>query len=634
MKRIKERLPMRRLLIRILLILLVAGIVFSLTGGAILAIYIEKKVEKQIGEELFFSIGSGGGAKLYYYDTIDRQTGIGEAIALTESELYGGYRSQYVRYDDIPENLIHAFVCIEDKRFFDHSGVDWKRTLSAALNYVLPFNDSFGGSTITQQLIKNVTERDEYSFSRKIQEIFWALDLETKMSKTEILELYLNIINLSRGCYGVGAASHYYFSKAPSQLTLAECASIAAITNNPSYYDPIQNPSHNLARRNLILSQMYEQGYIVQEEYEAAKAEELTLVVSEDSDAQTIHSWYVDMVTEDVIQDLIKQYGYSRTVANLMLYTGGLKIYTAMDPYVQHVLETYYSDISNFQADSKEAYMQSAMMVMDPQTGDILGVAGAVGEKKANRLQNYATQTLRPAGSVIKPLSVYAPALEAGIITWGSVYDDTTVNFGNYNLDESAGMIVEPVAWPKNANGIYSGLTDINCALEESVNTIAVKVLEDLGLDASFSYLKDRLQMTSLIEEKTLSNGKLVTDKDYASLALGQFNYGVTVREITAAYSALANQGIYNPTRTYYQVTDQAGNVLLENPYQGEAVMSEANAAIMTQMLANVTKSGTGKAITLKEQVACAGKTGTTQSNYDRWFIGYTPYLLGGIWCG
>lgn len=627
-RRKKSEGEFRRFGLLCLVVSLLVGSILATICGAFFAIYIQRSVEKEIDESLFLTMKSGGGAKLYYYNEN------GDPVEMTESELYGGYRSLYVSYAEIPKHLLHAFISIEDKRFFEHNGVDWKRTISASMNYFLQFSDSFGGSTITQQLIKNITDKDEYSFQRKLQEIFWALDLETKMDKNEILELYLNIINLSQGCYGVGAAASYYFSKSVSDLTLAECATIAAITNNPSYYDPIRNPEHNLARRNLILSQMLEQGYLSDEEYQEAIEEKLLLHLSEEGKENTVHSWYVDLVIEDVIQDLMEQYGYTRAMANLKLYAGGLKIYTAMDPNVQSVLEDYYADLSHFRVTDAEETMQSAMIVMNPKTGDILGVAGAVGEKKGNRLQNYATQTLRPAGSVIKPLSVYAPALENGVITWGSVYDDTPVNFGPYNLDETKGSIVQPVEWPKNANGIYRGLTDINYALKQSINTVAVKVLEDLGLEESFYFLTEQLHMDNLIAQKTLSDGRVITDIDYASLALGQFNYGVTVREMTAAYSALANEGIYSNARSYHQVTDDKGNVLLFKPYSGEAVIREETAAIMTQMLQNVVTSGTGKSITLKNKVACAGKTGTTQNNYDRWFVGYTPYLLGGIWCG
>ena len=454
------------------------------------------------------------------------------------------------------------------------------------------------------------------------------------MDKNEILGLYLNIINLSQGCYGVGAASEYYFSKSVSELTLSECACIAAITNSPTYYDPIRNPENNERRRLLILREMYELEYIDYEEYEEAKAQTVELNISASAEEESVNSWYVDMVVDDVMSDLMKEYGYSRTMASLIVYTGGLRIYTVMDKDVQDVLDKYYSDVSNFLNGKGGETPQSSMIVIDSKTGDILGVAGAVGAKSGNRVQNFATYSVRPAGSVVKPLSTYAPALEAGIIDWATVYDDTPVNFGKYNLDSSKGKIVEPVPWPKNSTNSYRGLTNINYAIEHSVNTVTVKVLEDLGLDTSFDFLYNKLKMTSIIPSKTLDNGNVISDKDYAALALGQFNYGVTVREITAAYSIFANDGIYNDYRSYYKITDSSGRQVLENKYHGEAVISEENADIMTLMLQNVVSNGTATDITLDKKIECAGKTGTTQNKYDTWYIGYTPYCIGGVWFG
>ncbi len=619
---------------RILTVLLLVITVTSTVVGLVFAIYIDRNIEKSVDESLFSAVGGGAATKLYYYEFTDRENRVGEAIELTEEEIYGGYRCEYVEYERIPQSLVNAFVSIEDKRFYKHSGVDWIRTLSAGLNYFLKFSDSYGGSTITQQLIKNVTQNDDYSFQRKIQEILWALDLETKMGKDEILGMYMNIINLSQGCYGVGAASKYYFSKDVSELTLCECACIAAITNSPSYYDPIRNPENNTYRRNLILHAMYEQGYISEAEFKENYDREVTLNVSGASDVDRVNSWYADMVIEDVIEDLMEKQGYSRQMANLMIYTGGLKIYTAMDIKVQQKLEEYYADTANFYGNIDGEKPQSSMIVIDPRTGDILGVAGAIGKKTANRVQNFATQTLRPAGSVVKPLSVYAPALEEGIITWSSVYDDVPVNFGNYNTDPNRGELIEPKPWPKNSNGIYRGLTNVNYAVEHSTNTVVVKVLEDLGLDRSFNVLKNKLHMDSLILEGQNTYGGVITDRDYAALALGQFNYGVTVREITAAYSALANNGIYNTPRSYLKVTDIRGNEILSNAYRGEIVFSEETASLMTMMLENVVERGTATAITLDDAVDCAGKTGTTQNNFDRWYIGYTPYYICGTWYG
>ncbi len=612
------------LLIILTVLILIVGLSFS--------IYVGATMESEVNQALFEVLDGNSVSKIYYYEN-DENRSLGLSTELEGQELYGGYRSIPIEYEELPKELVYAFISIEDRRFFTHDGVDWKRTLGASANYFLNFREEFGGSTITQQLIKNVTEQDDYSFQRKIQEILWALDLETKMSKEEILEKYLNIINLSNGCHGVGAASEYYFSKSVAELTLVECASIAAITNNPSYYDPIRNPENNKYRRDIILKQMYEQEYIDEAQYKSAITEEINIKLSS-SGKSNINLWYVDMVITDVINDLMEM-GYTKTMANMLIYTGGLKIYTAMDYEIQSTLETYYADNSHFYWDSKaKENPQSSMIIIDAKTGDILGVAGAVGQKQANRLQNFATDTLRPAGSVIKPLSVYAPAMESGIITWSSVYDDVPVNFGNYNLDEEKGQIINPVSWPKNANGTYRGLTNINYAIEHSVNTVTVRVLEDLGLDTSFDFLKNKLGFESLITESITDNGAVLTDRDYAALALGQFNYGVSLREITAAYSVFSNSGVYNSYRSYYKITDAADNIILENKYDGNAVISEENSIIMTEMLKNVLKNGTAKGITLKETIDCAGKTGTTQYTNDRYFVGYTPYYIGGVWYG
>ncbi len=621
------------LLLKILIILMIVITIVVLVIGIVFAIYVDRYVEKEIDEDLFYVVGSDSETKVYYYEYEDRSNRIGTAKELIGEELYGGYRCKYVSYESVPENLKNAFISIEDKRFENHKGVDWLRTISAGVNYYLKFSDSFGGSTITQQLIKNVTDKDDYSFQRKIQEIFWALDLETKMDKKEILGLYLNIINLSQGCYGVGAASEYYFSKSVSELSLSECACIAAITNSPTYYDPIRNPENNNKRRLLILEQMLEQEYISEQEYIDACEESIQLNIKQSSNDDGINSWYIDMVINDVMSDLMNNYGYSKTMASLIIYTGGLEIYTVMDREIQSILEEYYENPDNFSSSNTDM-PQSSMIIIDNFTGDILGVAGAIGNKTGNRIQNFATDTVRPVGSVIKPLSTYAPALENGLINWATVYDDTPVNFGKYNLDPKNGKIVEPVAWPKNSNGIYRGLTNINYAIEQSVNTVTVKVLEDLGLEASFDFLYNKLKMRSLIETATLADGSVITDKDYASLALGQFNYGATVREVSATYSIFANDGIYNDYRSYYKVTDQNGELILDNGYHGEAVISEENADIMTLMLENVVNKGTAKEITLDKYIECAGKTGTTQNKNDLWYIGYTPYVIGGVWLG
>lgn len=612
---------------RILLITAIVLSVLLLFLGLFAVMYIDTHIEKSIDENIFYSVGTNVQSKIYYYE--DKDGGEAKVQSLSSQTLFGGYRCVYKKYEEIPQYLKDAFIAIEDKRFYSHDGVDWLRTATAGVNYFLNIKKSYGGSTITQQLIKNVTEEDEYSLHRKIQEIFWAIDLESKLSKDEILEMYLNIINLSQGCYGVGAAAEYYFSKDVIDLTLAECACIAAITNSPSFYDPIKNPENNRARRNLILSEMYSQGYITEAEFEDAKKSETVLCVASDEGSK-INSWYVDMVIKDVITDLCEEYGYSKSMANLVLYTGGLEIYTVMDKKVQDLLESYYSDISNFSTINGAEIPQSSMIIIDSRTGDILGVVGAVGEKTGNRVQNFATDTLRPAGSVIKPLSVYAPALESGIITWSSVYDDTPVRF----LGSDDVPAEKLTAWPNNANGNYRGLSNISYSIAHSLNTVPIKLLDDLGLEESFDFLREKLHFDGLIRRKTLEDGSVITDMDYAALALGQFNYGVSVKDITAAYSIFANDGVYNYARSYSRVVDGRGELILEKKYKGEIVLSEENADLMTLMLEGVIRNGTATDISLSRYLECAGKTGTTQNKYDNWFIGYTSRYIGGVWMG
>ncbi len=600
----------------------IAGIVIMLTVlvcGVVMGAYIEKNYSSELDLTLFEASARGGTTKLYYYDEN------GSAVELTSERLEGG-SCIYMDYEKLPRQLIDAFVAIEDKRFWRHSGVDWKRTAHAASNYLLHDSTSFGGSTITQQLIKNITGERDATTHRKIQEMIWAKYLERCMTKEQIIELYLNIINLSRGCIGVQAAANTYFSKDVSELTLAECATIAAITNNPSYYDPIRHPENNLARRNIILDQMLEQGYIDEESHAAAVAEELTLDTTIRQSVQNVNSWYTDMVMEDVISDLCEQYGYTPQSASVLIYSGALRVYTAVDIEMQCFLEEYFADSSRFPSGSDDNAFQASMIIIDPRSGDILAVAGAVGEKKGDRVQNYATQTCRPSGSVIKPLSVYAPALEAGLITTGSVYDDVPVLFNKTDSGYTP--------WPRNSPNVYRGLTNVTVAVRDSVNTVTVRILEQLGVNASFDFLYNKVGMRSLISSLTMADGSVVTDRGIAALALGQQNYGVTVREMTGAYTALANDGIYSAPRSYYKVTDSRGNVLLERDSLRTEALSPSTAALTTVMLQNVVSSGTAASITLDRRIDVAGKTGTTQDNCDKWFIGYTPYLLGGVWCG
>lgn len=613
-------------------ILITIALIAVLTGIIVVcafSIYIKNYVDTDVDVSQFRAVIATGSTttSVYRYDFTDRENRIGEPVLMEGEKIVGGSDSTYVTYDKIPENMINAVIAIEDKRFRTHQGVDWKRTIAAGANFFLGFADSgYGGSTITQQLIKNITQNDDYKIQRKVQEIFWALDLEAKMDKTEILELYLNVVNFGGRNYGVQAAAYNYFSKDVSELTLIECAAIAGITQNPSYYNPIIFPEHNETRRNDVLYEMYDQGLITKREFEEAYQKELVLNIpgGDDEEDKGVNSWYVDMAIQDVINDLVEKKGYTRQVASLMVYNGGLNIYILEDPKIQSILEKVYLEDKNFPASTSGMRAQSSAIIIDSRTGDILGVVGSRDEKTANRIQNYATQTLRPPGSAIKPLAVYAPALEEGLITWSTVIDDTPFDFTS-----------SPTGWPKDAYA-YRGLTPTNYAVAHSLNTTAVKVLDMLGLRKSYDFCYNTLNMKCIIDEKTLESGRRITDIDYAALALGQLNYGITVREITAAYSIFANNGIYNDYNSYLKVTDHDGNVVLENKYNGKVAISEETASVMTLMMEDVIETGTADTVKFgkKTGIDVAGKTGTAGDSYDRWFVGYTPYYICGLWYG
>ncbi len=613
-KSVKKRRRVGLALFLITLFLLVAAIS---AGAVMLAPYAKERMDMSL-----LSLPEvNRPAVLYARDPRLRARREGDLAVAPHAVISPAERRIFVPIEEMPDNLLHAFVAIEDKRFYRHAGVDPVRTARAVWGYV-GGNASFGGSTITQQLVKNLTGHDEATPDRKVREIFLALDLEKHADKDEVLECYLNIINLAEGCRGVGAAAMRYFSKTPMELTLSECATLAAITQNPAKYNPLRHPEAAEGRRDVILREMEAQGYITAEECAAARGTPVELhpgsITEESSDGQIkngITSWYADMVVEDVIRDLCTRLGYTRATASELVYTGGLTIETAMDTTLQSLVEDYYADLSHF-PEGTDGMPQSAFILIDPATGDILAVAGAVGEKAGNRLQSYATDTYRPAGSCIKPLSIYAPALEEGLVTWAGIWEDAPVQ-------DSGG-----IPWPRNADGIYRGQVSVGRAVAESLNTVSVRLAEQLGADTSLSYLRERFGVWGIPD---------ASDRTLSSLALGQGNRGVTLRELTAAYTAFPG-GVVREAVSYHRVLDREGHVLLEHPVgQGKVALSPETAALMTRLLETVTDHGTAAGyITLEKErgIATAGKTGTTQNNCDRRFVGMTPRLLGGVWMG
>lgn len=615
-------------ILSVILTILIVGAIAGCIVVCAFAIYIANNVDLSV-DDITLVAGSNGdtSTRICYYDEN------GNLVEDESQKLSSGGNNFWVSYDQIPENLVNAFIAIEDKRFWDHNGVDTITTVKAVANYFLPTGSNAGGSTITQQLVKNVTGDDDYTIQRKVQEIFRAIALEKELGdKTKILEMYMNIIYFNHGAYGVQEAAHVYFNKDVSELSLLECAAIAGIVQSPTKWDPIRNPDNNKSRRNDILTQMYVQGLITRAEFNEAYDAPLTLDQSE-TNVVTLGttSWYTDAVISDAIELLMERYNVSETIATQMLYSNGYTIVTAMDRNVQDVLDKYYSDMSGdgYLPVSNVISVESSMIIMDPQTSNILGMVGGRGEKTGNRVFNLATQAVRQPGSSMKPIAVYAPAIEAGVINFGSVVDDIPFNFGTVSYDSSGKAVYSnPTGWPRNSNNAYRGLTTIEYAIAMSKNTVAVHTLSMLGINQSYDFLTNKLHISTLVS----------TDKNYAALGLGGLTYGVTLEEITAAYSIFSNNGVYTSPRTILEIRDNEGNVLIDNQPVTEIVLSDGNAQVMTKLLESVITYPGATASTsiapLSKVVNVAGKTGTTNRNYDKWFIGYTPYYLGGIWTG
>lgn len=546
---------------------------------------------------------------------IDPETG--EEVEL--EKLYDTENRIWVSGSEIPENLKNAFVAIEDERFYSHNGVDIKRFTGAVIQYIThKGNSSYGGSTITQQLVKNITKDNDYSSKRKIREIYRALNLERQLSKDEILEYYLNTIYLSQKCNGVASAAQVYFGKDVSELSLAECASIAGITQFPTKYDPLQNPESNKERQRVILKKMKELGWITSGEYEDALKEELVFAKKNTDDDENSQSYFTDAAIEQIIADLTEKYDYTKEYASKILYNGGLKIYLSIDTDIQAKLDSVYQDDTAFQKSSGSTQPQSSMVIMDPYTGQIKALVGGRGEKTGKRTLNRATQTLRQPGSTIKPLSVYSPAIEYGLVTPSTVVNDAPVSFGDWS--------------PRNDDRRFAGKITVAAALRGSRNVPAVKICNYLTPEASFEFLRDNYHISTLVEKET-RNGKVFTDVGLSQIALGGLTDGVSVLEMCAAYCVFPNGGTYIEPTTYTKVLDSEGNVLLEHNEKGKVAISETTAEEMTEMLTAAVNGGTGTAARLSN-MRVAGKTGTTSSNNDRWFVGYTPYYVGAVWFG
>ena len=593
-----------------LIIFLCALIAAAIFG--ILTVKIYREISFEGDERLFESAVSFNSTTFYANgsDTIDYLP-----IAIETS---GGMRKTFFSIDEISPLIKRGFVAVEDKIFFEHNGIDLKRTLMATANYLSGRDKVFGASTITQQVVKNISGDNQLSIKRKLQEIIRAFHIERNYTKEEILEVYLNVIPMSENIYGVGAAARAYFGKDPSDLLPEEAATLIGITNAPTAYNPYINPDACKRKRDIVLSVMYDDGVISKVEYEKAKSAPLS-VIARDEMVDRFDSWFVETVIDEVVADYSDKYDISASAARMTLLSGGYKVYTTMDIDVQKKLEEYFENTANFPEEIRDG-LNYAMTVTDADTGYLVGVIGGVGKKSGNRLLNHATAPYVPA-STLKPIALYAPLIDEGTINWATVFDDVPVSF----IEEGEGYR----EYPRNSPAVYNGLTTVKDAIRNSKNTIAVRLCNIRTPKKIFASLRDDFGFSSLIERE----GGL-TDIAVAPMALGQLGRGVSLLKMTESYSVFPGEGEWREATSYISLVDYNGKPILEKEQGKRQIFKSTTARIMNQLLIAVTDDGTAKSITLKNKISTAGKTGTSGGNKDKSFIGYTPYYTAGIWCG
>lgn len=542
---------------------------------------------------------------------------------------------EYVTLDQIPSSLQNAFIAIEDERFFEHNGIDL-RGIARAFVTGIENGGTFsqGASTLTQQLLKNQVfgGGDETSFiarlERKIQEQYLAIQLEQKYDKKQILEYYLNTINLGQNTLGVQAASKRYFGKDVSSLTLSESAVLAGITKNPTSYNPILHPKHNKARRTAVLTCMKEQGYITNDDYTAAMKDKvysrIQAVNEEISTETTATSYFTDALIEQVISDLKTKLGYTETQAYNALYSRGLTIETTQDSSMQKICDKIINNKKYYpKSKGKNSEPQASFVLMDQYTGEVKALCGGRGKKTASRTLNRATGITRQPGSTFKVLSTYLPALDTAGMTLATVQDDAPYHY--------PGTKRKVKNWYGDS---YRGLSSIRSAIADSMNVVTVKTLEQVGPETGYAYLLN-LGFTSIVDTYTDNSGKTYTDIALP-MALGGLTKGVSNLELTGGFASIANGGIYHRPLFYTKIKDHDGKVLIDNTTENSRrIMKDSTAWLLTSAMTDVIKKGTGTRLKFQNlTMNLAGKTGTSTDNKDLWFVGYTPYLTAGIWCG
>ncbi len=538
----------------------------------------------------------------------------------------GDEKRKIAALEDIPDNLKNAFIAIEDETFYKHKGINFKRTAGATLTYVLnKGSSSFGGSTITQQLIKNLMNDKDNSgtagIQRKIREMSRAYQVEKMLSKDQILELYLNIIFMGGDVYGVELGAEYYFDKSLDELDLAECAFLAGINRSPNNYNPFDETDRTETikkRIKVVLGKMKELGYINEEDYNAAVEEAnegIKFEKGNTSNAATM-SYLAKAALNQVVKQYAEEKGVTEDFAKTKVYGGGFKIYSTQDSDIQEIMEDVFKD-KNYIIYSHGVQVQSAMAIIDHKTGNVVGMMGGLGDDVDSNGLNRATQSTRQPGSSMKPIASIAPALEAGVITGATVYDDSPTSFGRYR--------------PKNSGGSYHGLITVRKAIEVSANVVEVKIMAELGPLNSIQFLREKMGITSLVTAQEDSEH----NDEGLGMVLGGITNGISPLEMAGAYAAIANDGLYITPTMYTKMEDNAGNVVLEPKQEKIRAMSEGNAFIEKSILTGpVTGAGgTAKNCTISG-FDVGAKTGTTNDNTDRWLCGFTNEYTAATWYG
>ncbi len=566
--------------------------------------------------------------KIKASNSVVRSAATDEVIA----DLSGDEKRKIITLEEMSDYLPKAYIAIEDERYYKHSGVDFKRTVGAIINTLMG-NSSYGGSTITQQLVKNLTQDKEKSglagIIRKVKEWTKAYQVERMISKDQILELYLNILFVgSKNLHGVELGAEYYFSKSAKDLDLAECAFMAGINSSPNAYDPFDESTDNTEKiknkTKTVLSKMKELGYIEnQEEYDVAVAKVdagLPFVQGNIATASG-YSYHTDAVIEQVIEQVMEEKQYTRELAENYVYSSGLTIYSTVDNTIQARVEEETKNAKyvksgkekNAEGSLKNEHTQAAMVIIDHKTGNVLGVSGGLGEKTGANL-NRATQSTRQPGSSIKPIADISPALQEKVITAATIYDDVLTDFNGYK--------------PKNDGNSYKGLLNIRDIIAYSQNVPEVKIMKELTPSKSISYLRN-YGITSL---KTAEDDPVHNDESLP-LAIGGLSEGISPLEMAGAYSAIANNGEYIKPTFYTKVVDSEGNTVLTPNQERKRVISEQNAYIVKSILQEPVKKGTATYCAISG-MDVAAKTGTTDDSKDRWLCGFTPYYAAACWFG